>query len=478
MSGPGPREPPQAGGPAGPEGADAAPGEAGLSFTTTDLSLVEMTEVEYTQLQHILYSHMEAAAADGELDARLSSAFLAATAPGAATAAGGFAAAGGAAAAAAAGGAASVYPVLCPPALADGGFAGAAPCLGHVDFQELRMMLLSEAGAPAAAEKTPGADGPGPGAPRPKAPDGGGKENAEGAPEARAKSAVRVRLEDRFNSIPAEPPSAPRGAEPPEPGVALNNLVTLIRHPSELMNVPLHQQQNKCTTLVKNKTAATALQFTYPVFTANACSANAGSNPSQVQEVESTKQTLGGRNKALPEQVWIKVGEEALCKQAINKRNRSRIRQLDTNVERRALGEIQNVGEASTAAQGAWPPAESSQANLGEQSQSGPQGGRSQRRERHNRMERDRRRRIRICCDELNLLVPFCNAETDKATTLQWTTAFLKYIQERHGDSLKKEFESVFCGKTGRRLKLTRPDSLVTRPAQESLQSSPAMDVK
>lgn len=78
----------------------------------------------------------------------------------------------------------------------------------------------------------------------------------------------------------------------------------------------------------------------------------------------------------------------------------------------------------------------------------------------------------------MNLLVPFCNAETDKATTLQWTTAFLKYIQERHGDSLKKEFESVFCGKTGRRLKLTRPDSLVTRPAQESLQSSPAMDVK
>ncbi|XP_045742031.1 transcription factor-like 5 protein isoform X2 [Mirounga angustirostris] len=516
MSGPGPREPPQAGGPAGPEGADAAPGEAGLSFTTTDLSLVEMTEVEYTQLQHILYSHMEAAAADGELDARLSSAFLAAAAPGAA--AGGFAAAGGAAAAAAAGGgAAPAYPVLCPPALADGGFAGAAPCLGHVDFQELRMMLLSEAGAPAAAaaaaapapaEKTPGADGPGPGAPRPKAPDGGGKENAEGAPEARAKSAVRVRLEDRFNSIPAEPPPAPRGAEPPEPGVALNNLVTLIRHPSEFMNVPLHQQQNKCTTLVKNKTAAatTALQFTCPLFTANACSAAGGSSLSQTQgsgnpcsileaakhqdiglprafsfcyqqEIESTKQTLGGRNKALPEQVWIKVGE-ALCKQAINKRNRSRIRQLDTNVERRALGEIQNVGEGSTSTQGAWPPAESSQANLGEQAQSGPQGGRSQRRERHNRMERDRRRRIRICCDELNLLVPFCNAETDKATTLQWTTAFLKYIQERHGDALKKEFESVFCGKTGRRLKLTRPDSLVARPAQEGLQSSPVMDVK
>lgn len=55
------------------------------------------------------------------------------------------------------------------------------------------------------------------------------------------------------------------------------------------------------------------------------------------------------------------------------------------------------------------------------------------------------RRRIRICCDELNLLVPFCNAETDKATTLQWTTAFLKYIQERHGDSLKKVSNEGRC---------------------------------
>ncbi|KAI5947529.1 transcription factor-like 5 protein isoform X2 [Manis javanica] len=495
MSGPGPREPPQAGGPAGPESADAAPGEAGLSFAPTDLSLVEMTEVEYTQLQHILCSHMDAA--DGELDARLGSAFLAA-AP-SATAPGGFAAGG-----AAAGGAAPVYPVLCPPALADGGFAGAAPCLGHVDFQELRMMLLSEAGAPPAAEKTPGANGPG--AARPKA---DGKENAgaEGAPEARAKSAVRVRLEDRFSSAPAEPPPAPRSAEPPESSVALNNLVTLIRRPSDLVNVPHHQQQNKCTTLVKNKTAAAAaLQLTYPLFTANACSAGGNPNLPQTQssgnscalleaakhqdiglprafsfcyqqETESTKQTLGGRNKGLPEQVWIKVGE-ALCKQAVNKRSRSRIHQPDTDVQRRALGEIQNVGEGSAATQDAWQSVESSQASLGEQAQSGPPGGRSQRRERHNRMERDRRRRIRICCDELNLLVPFCNTETDKATTLQWTTAFLKYIQERHGDTLRKEFESVFCGKTGRRLKLTRPDSLATCPVQEGPQSTPAVDVK
>lgn len=41
-----------------------------------------------------------------------------------------------------------------------------------------------------------------------------------------------------------------------------------------------------------------------------------------------------------------------------------------------------------------------------------------------------------------------------------------------------QEFESVFCGKTGRRLKLTRPDALVTCPTQDSLQSSPAMEIK
>lgn len=204
MSGPGPREPsPEAGavgGDAGPEGAgggDAALGEPGLSFTTTDLSLVEMTEVEYTQLQHILYSHMEAA--DGELEARLGSALL-----------------GGPGAGAGAGSAAPpVYPMLCPPLAAD------APCLGHVDFQELRMMLLGEAGA---AEKTPGGADGARARPDGAAKEGGGAAGPEGAPEARAKPAVRVRLEDRFNSIPAESPAA-RGPEPSEPGVALNKCV-------------------------------------------------------------------------------------------------------------------------------------------------------------------------------------------------------------------------------------------------------------
>uniref|UniRef100_K7FC01 Transcription factor like 5 n=1 Tax=Pelodiscus sinensis TaxID=13735 RepID=K7FC01_PELSI len=493
--------------PAGPDGTtDSSFGEQNLNFTTTDLSLVEMTEIEYTQLQHILYSHMEAQANEGEMEARLNSAFFSASNPAdqpqhqssVNTNQAGYSSYSGNQ---------SVYPVICQAGLAsDSNCMASNQCLGHIDFQELRMMLLSEANHPSnEVDKTPNI--------RVKHGENFGGtnketvlvENSAPAPEPRSKSAVRVRLEDRFNSIQTE---NPRCQEPQESGVTLNNLVTLIRQPAELMGVPLHQQQNKCTTLVKNKTAAatTALQFTYPLFTMNACSTTGSANPSQTQnsgtsctileaakhqdlglprafsfcyhqEIESTKQTVGTRNKALPEQVWIKVGEEALCKQAINKRSRSRIRQLDANVERKPLSEIQNIcdSQSTASAQGTW---QSTQVNSSMQAQSGIQGGISQRRERHNRMERDRRRRIRICCDELNLLVPFCTADTDKATTLQWTTAFLKYIQERHGDSLKKEFETVFCGKTGRRLKLTRADSLVTCPMQENIQNRTAMENK
>uniref|UniRef100_A0A452I3H4 BHLH domain-containing protein n=1 Tax=Gopherus agassizii TaxID=38772 RepID=A0A452I3H4_9SAUR len=418
-----------------------------------------MTEIEYTQLQHILYSHMEAQANEGEMgEARLNSAFFSAMNTNQA----GYSSYSGNQ---------SVYPVICQSGLSsDSNLMGSNQCLGHIDFQELRMMLLSESHLPSnEVDKTPNSSSvevTGHSIVRVKHGENFGGinketvlvENSAPAPEPRSKSAVRVRLEDRFNSIQTE---NPRRQEPQESGVTLNNLVTLVRQPAELMGVPLHQQQNKCTTLVKNKTAAaaTALQFTYPLFTMNACSTSGSANPSQTQnsgtsctileaakhqdvglprtfsfcyhqEIESTKQTVGTRNKALPEQVWIKVGEEALCKQAINKRSRSRIRQLDANVDRKPLSEIQNICDSqnTASAQGTWL---STQVNSSMQAQSGTQGGISQRRERHNRMERDRRRRIRICCDELNLLVPFCTADTDKATTLQWTTAFLKYIQER-----------------------------------------------
>ncbi|NXL07551.1 TCFL5 protein, partial [Mesembrinibis cayennensis] len=494
-----------AGGPGG--SSDVSFGEQNLSFTTTDVSLVEMMEIEYTQLQHILYSHAEAQASEGEVEARLNSfsspgnsadpplhqTSLNASQEGRSSNSSGNQA---------------VHPVTCQSGLSsDSSLLSSNPHLGYADFQELRMMLLSESNLPLnQTGKTPNSssvDVPGHSLVKVKRGEnfvGANKENilVENlalAPEPRSKSAVRVRLEDRFNSIQTE---NPRCQDPQESGVTLNNLVTLIRQPSELVGVPLHQQENKCTALAKNKTAPAtpSLQFTYPLFTMNAGSTAASANPSQAQtsgtsctileaakhqdlgipktfsfcyqEIESTKQTVGAMNKALPEEVWIKVGEDTLCKQMINRRSCSRLSPSHTNVDRKPLSEIQNMrddSQSTASAQGPW---QSAQSNSSMQAQSSTQDGIAQRRERHNRMERDRRRRIRICCDELNLLVPFCTVDTDKATTLQWTTAFLKYIQERHGDSLKQEFETVFCGKTGRRLKIARSDSLVTCPVLEN----------
>lgn len=53
------------------------------------------------------------------------------------------------------------------------------------------------------------------------------------------------------------------------------------------------------------------------------------------------------------------------------------------------------------------------------------------------------RKRIRSCCDELNTMVPFCDSDTDKVTTLQWTTAFLRYINKTYGNTFK---EVCLCG--------------------------------
>ncbi|NXD83275.1 TCFL5 protein, partial [Halcyon senegalensis] len=493
----------------GPGGSsDVSFGEQNLSFTTTDVSLVELMEIEYTQLQHILHSRTEAHAGGGEVEAKLSSFSLPGnsadpslhqTLPNM----------GQEGCSSNSSGSQAVYPVICQSGLpSDSSLLSSNPRLGCADFQELRMMLVSGSNLPLnQTDRTPNSvEVPGHGLVKIKRDEnsvGMNKgnilaENSALAPEPRPKSAVRVRLEDRFNSIQTE---NPRCQEPQESGVTLNNLVTLIRQPSELVGVPLHQPEAKGAVFGKDKTASAvpALQFTYPLLAMNACSAAGTANPAQAQtsgtscaileaakhqdfgipktlsfcyqEIESTKQTVAAMSKVLPEEVWIKVGEDTVCKQAINRRSCSQISPLDPNADRKPLGEIQNVradSQGCALAQGPW---QAAQANSGVLVQSALQDGIAQRRERHNRLERDRRRRIRACCDELNLLVPFCTVDTDKATTLQWTTAFLKYIQERHGDSLKQEFESVFCGRTGRRLKIASSDSFVACPMQENIHS-------
>ncbi|CAN9515369.1 unnamed protein product [Ophioblennius macclurei] len=64
----------------------------------------------------------------------------------------------------------------------------------------------------------------------------------------------------------------------------------------------------------------------------------------------------------------------------------------------------------------------------------------SERKKIHNMKERNRRTKIRHLCDELNRLVPLCDTTTDKVNTLQKAVAFLRFIGETYGDSLKEEF--------------------------------------
>lgn len=218
--------------------ADSSFGEQNLSFTTTDLSLVEMTEIEYTQLQHILYSHMEAQANENEAENRLNSTSFSTNNPAnqsqylssSSNSLSGFSSNSS--------GNQSLYPIICQSGLAsDSNFMAPNQCLGHIDFQELRMMLLSESSIPPnQAEKTPNSSSvemTGQSLVKAKHSENLGGLNKENLPvensapilESRAKSAVRVRLEDRFNSIQAE---LPRCQETQETGVAINKCVAFL----------------------------------------------------------------------------------------------------------------------------------------------------------------------------------------------------------------------------------------------------------
>lgn len=90
----------------------------------------------------------------------------------------------------------------------------------------------------------------------------------------------------------------------------------------------------------------------------------------------------------------------------------------------------------------------------------------SLRRERHNSKERERRKRIRLCCDELNMLVPFCQADTDKVTTLQWTTTYLRYVSKMYGDTIKEEFQKTFADKNGLKTKPSAVNDLILQDTE------------
>ncbi|KAG9474537.1 hypothetical protein GDO78_004698 [Eleutherodactylus coqui] len=452
--------------------------ERATNFTPADI--VDLSEMEYTQLQQLLCLHVDSQSNEGDAEMRTTAPFLpssnATQYPSTSLTTSGSEGQ-------------NIYPVVS----ANNNLVPANQTLGHIDFQQLRVMMIRESGLPPpsgnVAEKHPDntagdSSGAGPMWVRPASDVIGldkENENLGCISEPRTKSTVRVRLEDRFNSPPTDVPSV-------SPSL-FRSLVTIIRHPSQLLGP---QQLSKCTPIVKSKVASSSLQLLYssfnlqntnpgnadPSLTQANCSLNCGAscplrqrpdtakNPEisqsrgfslcYKQDLESGKQSLGPRNKLPPEDILAIVGETPCVK----KRRRSRVRQSDTDMERRVLSDIKNIPQGT--------PRPPRPEHTAEQGADNKRASLFQRKERHNRMERDRRRRIKLCCDELNNFVPFCTMVTDKATTLQWTSSFLKYIQERHGDALKKV--RVFFNKSDKR-RATR-DKLST-PAEPSFQKAP-----
>ncbi|CAH2303114.1 transcription factor-like 5 [Pelobates cultripes] len=273
----------------GPRGSREVMGnEQAMNFTATDLNIVEMTEVEYTQLQQILYSHMDAQASEGEMEAKLNSSFYTASNSSSLSQYLSSSVKNQTSFTTSSSGGPSVHHGIYQSALvSESSMLTSNHSLGPSDFKDFKSLMLNESHLTLnQAEKTPSENNKDPkrlSLARVQHCDNTGGTNKENENllqncEARSKSTVRVRLEDRFNSMKAE---MPRSQELQESGVPMNNLVNLIRHPSQLIGV---QQQSKCSTLVKNKASpgTSALPFAYPVFTSGSNSSGNG-NSSQSQ---------------------------------------------------------------------------------------------------------------------------------------------------------------------------------------------------
>ncbi|KAL1021459.1 hypothetical protein UPYG_G00013520 [Umbra pygmaea] len=412
---------------------------------STELNLMEMTEVEYTHLQHIIQSHIEAQATgpEGSGDARFNTTIFTVSSPAPQPLATNSDAE-----------YQTKFPRDTPPdatstSVEEQQFSiGGLNLGGHVDTQDIKMILVSEETV-ISAERTPTTCGEVPSSVLAKV-----RGSVDMTKEAydngcaqilsRPNPPARVRLEKRFNCPTID---IPRQQE----SQALSNLLTMVHHSNEAQEAAMHTQPQKWL----RSDRGNPIELSYPhgsMFNPIAGSRQGFRNVphmlepnkhqgliipknftfSYQQEKRAGKVPCISHLTQTEESVWVKAEDDPVGMLALpTKRGRTRGVKAAPGVVPDSAG----GGGASTRKRG-WTPVES-----------------SQRRERHNSKERDRRRRIRICCDELNVLVPFCNQDTDKATTLQWTTAFLKYIREVYGDSIKQEFQNTFCGKTGQRIK-------------------------
>ncbi|XP_070767303.1 transcription factor-like 5 protein [Enoplosus armatus] len=385
----------------------------------TELGLMEMSEGEYTHLQHLIQAHMEAQAAppDGP-DARSH------------------------------------------PATVMGKDGTGSTVISPLTTTQAIDLSTStdEHCLVMPGEKTPASYGEVPGFVLARVRDGvsptESRANSSTSSQKRSRSAARVCLEKRFNTMSADTPR-----QQDIQSAVLSNFLTMLQQSAEAQEAVIHPQMQTWVKTDRANPFEASSPFVGGVFNPviNMCEQVIGHIPHLV-EPNKHQGLIIPKSFAFnfrPERVVTKAhytsGNSAEEKQLVN---------IENDVATPAAPSRKHCSTHSSQPVKAAKSTPDSAGESGSSARKRPRShvSLSQRRERHNSKERERRKRIRSCCDELNMLVPFCESDTDKVTTLQWTTAFLRYINKAYGDTLKEEFQKAFTDEKGLFLK-SRPSS-------------------
>ncbi|XP_026224573.1 transcription factor-like 5 protein isoform X2 [Anabas testudineus] len=359
----------------------------------SDLGLMEMTEVEYMHLQHLIQVHMEAQTG--------------------------------------------------PP---DGPDAGSRPVAGMmkdgVGSTVISPLTTTQAIDLSTStdehclvmpgEKTPASYGDVPGFVLAKIRgEDSPTSNSSTSSQKRSRSAARVCLEKRFNNVSADAPR-PQDLQ----SAVLNNFLTILQQSTESQESVIHPQMQKWMKTDR----ANPFEVSSPYVIGHIPYII---EPNKHQGFIIPKSFSFNFH---PERISTKAHYmSSSCpteeQQLVNMQS-----DMVTPAAARNHGRVQNAQPTKTVK---VPTNTAGEAGTSTRKRARSSMSLNQRRERHNSKEKERRKKIRLYCDELNMLVPFCDSDTDKVTTLQWTTAYLRYINKTYGETFKEEFQKSLTNEKG-----------------------------
>ncbi|XP_044068462.1 transcription factor-like 5 protein isoform X2 [Siniperca chuatsi] len=382
-----------------------------LGMLGTELGLMEMSEVEYTHLQHLIQAHMEAQAAppDGP-DARSH-----------------------------------------PATLMGKDATGSTVISPFTTTQAIDLSTSTDEHCLVMpGEKTPASYGEVPGfvLARVRGEDSPTEphDNSSTSSQKRSRSAARVCLEKRFNTMSADTPR-----QQDIQSAVLSNFLTMLQQSAEAQEAAIHPQIQKWMKTDRANPYEVSSPFVGGVF-------NPVTNMREqvISHIPHMVEPNKHQGLIIPKSFSFSFRPERVVTKAHYPSGISAEEQQLVNIENDVAtpaAASRKHGSTHSSQPGKATPDSAGESGSSTRKRRRPHVSLSQRREKHNSKERERRKRIRLSCDELNMLVPFCESDTDKVTTLQWTTAFLRYINKMYGDTFKEEFQKAFTDEKGLFLK-------------------------